>query len=59
LQVSIPEDEEFERILKEALSKPVEWYLTRAERALRGKGRVKRRTSRFSRKGWAYIMRPA
>jgi hypothetical protein len=51
MEVSIPEDEEFERLLKDALKKPMKWYEERAERAVRGSLNVSRRTARTSRKG--------
>ena len=43
LEVNVPKDEEFERLLKDALEKPMKWYEERAERAIRGSGNVKRR----------------
>jgi hypothetical protein len=46
LEVSIPADEEFERLLKDALKRPMKWYEERVERAIRGSGNVRRRPSR-------------
>jgi len=50
MQVSIPQDEEFKRLLREALDKPMEWYMERVERAVKGRRGVKGRTARVSRK---------
>jgi hypothetical protein len=51
LEVSIPQDEEFERLLKDALKKPMKWHEDRAERAVRGSGNVKRRPAHVAHKG--------
>ena len=48
--VEIPEDEEFRKELKAALSKPEEWYLERVDRAVRRATRVKRRPVRVQSK---------
>lgn len=48
LQVSIPEDEEFKKLLDEALDKPDEWYEERVERAVRGAIKRAKRTTRRS-----------
>jgi len=37
LEVDISADEEFERLLKDALKRPMKWYEERVERAIRGR----------------------
>ena len=48
LQVSIPQDEEFQRLLTRILAKPDEWYMERVDRAV--KASLERKTVRVSRK---------
>jgi hypothetical protein len=56
MEVSIPQDEEFKKLLREALEKPDEWYMEKVERAVKGRGTakgkrsVKQRTVRVPRK---------
>jgi hypothetical protein len=50
MSVTIPDDEEFRKELKEALAKPDEWYDERVERAVRGALGVKRRAHRVPKK---------
>lgn len=51
LELNLPEDEEFERMLKETLKKPMSWYEERADRAVRFAVYGKRRATRVPRKG--------
>jgi hypothetical protein len=46
LQVSLPQDQEFKKLLRAALAKPDSWYEERVVRAVRGARDVKRRALR-------------
>jgi hypothetical protein len=49
MQVAIPEDEEFRKLLRETLDRPMEWYDVRVERAVKGKRGTKGGALRGSR----------
>lgn len=49
--VEVPDDEEFEKELREVLAKPDSWHLERVDRAVRGAGRADRRHRRVPAKG--------
>jgi hypothetical protein len=50
LQVSVPQDEEFKKMLRDILEKPNEWYDERVERAVKGAIVARRRPVRVPRK---------